>query len=113
MIHGVIYILEAEGTALCKVGYSGTRKGVIGRIDSLQAGSPVYLELIGILSNCTFKSESRLHKKMDLYRIHCEWFLKNDIILDSIMNEKFKNPIERERTAYLMKTLNEKKKDLF
>jgi len=75
-----IYFILGAGTEKVKIGYSTNVKE---RLSGLQIGSPVKLLVIGSFPG-EFEHEARLHKFLEKYRSHGEWFYMADEVIDVI-----------------------------
>lgn len=86
-----VYFVLGVGTEKVKIGYS---QNVNARLDALQTGSPVKLLIIGSFPG-TVEDEGKLHKHLEKYRSHGEWFYMVDEIIDIIetINKKGKKGI--------------------
>ena len=70
--HGWVYVVDAPGSGLAKIGYTATR-GLYRRLRDLQSGSPVRLDLIALARGGT-QLEAHWHQQFKEHRRHLEWF---------------------------------------
>jgi hypothetical protein len=69
------YAIEAVGAKVIKI---GTARDLEKRLRKMQFVSPVELHAFAI---CDQNIERELHRALDVYRSHGEWFHKNDTVL--------------------------------
>lgn len=69
------YAIEAMGAKVIKI---GTARDLESRLRKMQFVSPVELHVFAV---CETNIERQLHKELDLYRSHGEWFHKNETVL--------------------------------
>lgn len=69
-----VYLAEALGTGLVKLGWVMNAKHIQRRLEQLQAGCPYRLRLVFLLGGASRLQEARLHKAFDEYRHDREWF---------------------------------------
>lgn len=67
----VVYVIQAEGTDLFKIGRSGN---VTARKGQLQTGCPHNLDVVGTLEGDAIRIEHDLHEMFAEYRTTGEWF---------------------------------------
>ena len=77
---GYIYAIRAVTIRRIKIGYS-TDPEV--RLCTMQVGSPDILEIIATWPG-TEQEERRLHRHLNQWRIHGEWFEASESVLDTI-----------------------------
>lgn len=73
-VRGFVYFMQQDVTGAVKIGYSGTLRGIEGRLASLQTGSPYPVRLIARTPG-TPLLERALHKKFGQHRLRGEWFV--------------------------------------
>jgi len=78
---GFVYFLESKKTNLVKVGYSDH---VATRKENLERSHGAPLNLIGFISNCTFKDEARIRASLSRFRRRGEWFRRCPELLEAI-----------------------------
>lgn len=86
---GCIYIVNARGTSLYKIGYASN---VGERMHSMRTDSPLELDVIAVIpAREPRKMESRLHRKYEKKRVRGEWFnLSNDDVVElSTVKDKY------------------------
>lgn len=66
-----VYFISPVGGGLIKIGVAGD---VAGRLESLQTGSPVLLEVRAVITDGGEALELSLHKRFAASRRHGEWF---------------------------------------
>lgn len=87
---GYIYFIRATGTNKVKIGYSISPRW---RLATLQTGSPLPLEIIGLCSG-SLETEARFHSVYAEYHSHGEWFdLPDDAI--AAIREDYKTSLNR------------------
>ena len=80
-----IYIVEAIGLNCVKIGISTGTAGL--RIETLQVGCPVKLELLVCFPG-TPKTEASLHRRFEKEKIHGEWFTLTSSLRNFIASKK-------------------------
>ena len=70
----VVYLIQGVRGGACKV---GTTTSIQDRLMSLEAGSPVPLEVVSTIPG-THRLESEIHAKLAPWRSHGEWFWPTD-----------------------------------
>ncbi|WP_443192884.1 GIY-YIG nuclease family protein [Methylobacterium sp. NMS14P] len=73
-----VYLLWAEGTDRFKVGYTGG--SVDARASQLETGCPYPIRILGE-RHWNSAGERRLHRLLDAYRVHREWFALPEAIV--------------------------------
>jgi Meiotically Up-regulated Gene 113 (MUG113) protein len=71
-----VYLIEALGTGLVKIGYSSNPKL---RLAGLVGGSAAWLKLVGYFGG-TLEDEQELHRQFKELREHHEWFRDDEAI---------------------------------
>lgn len=71
-----VYAIREVGTGNVKLGISRNPEN---RVSELQTGNSNQLELVGCKQVKSFRDERLLHRKMNKYHIHGEWFTKQAI----------------------------------
>lgn len=80
-IVGTIYLIQAVGTSLVKIGF--TKGDIDRRLRQLQGGSP--LPLVAVASFRGAMSEERgLHRRFADFNVHDEWFQMTGDLLDYV-----------------------------
>lgn len=77
---GFIYWVRAPNPGHIKIGFSTNPTK---RLEQLRIGSPVPLELVGLKVGC-IEDEQALHKQLQAYRLHGEWFSETVAVLKSV-----------------------------
>lgn len=72
MITGTIYIIQAKGTNLYKIGWTGREDPAV-RLRELQTGNPYSLNIIHTFRG-TVADEQDLHQAFSVFQVHGEWF---------------------------------------
>lgn len=67
---GEVYLVQCTETKRVKIGWS---KSALGRLKTLQTGSPTILVLLDKVSG-TQQEEQFLHNQASAHRLHGEWF---------------------------------------
>lgn len=86
-----IYLIVCETTGRLKIGWT---INTAGRMRTLQAGSPTKLRLVGEVPGDRHR-EQQLHRLLDAFRLHGEWFdYTKEVrdVLSSELNPAFKLP---------------------
>lgn len=74
----MIYFIQQGGaTGPVKIGYSGSYEGAFRRLRTLQTGNPKPLGVWAVIPGKREDEES-LHRLLDAYRLHGEWFEWSD-----------------------------------
>ncbi len=68
----MIYFAQADGIGHIKIGFTDG-EDALGRIDTLQTGSPVPIRLLGTIPG-SMEDEKNLHRRFAGARVHGEWF---------------------------------------
>lgn len=79
----IVYFIQAEGGGPIKI---GTTTNIRQRLDSLQAGSPVLLRVLGTIPG-NHVLERALHQRFATARSHFEWFLPTPALMAFIAAE--------------------------
>jgi hypothetical protein len=66
-----LYAIRAVGTGRFKIGYSEQPGS---RLQDLQIGSPLRLELVSLTEIASADAERQAHRVLEPYRSHGEWF---------------------------------------
>ena len=90
---GYVYLIEALGTGLVKVGYSANPKV---RLAALTRGSAAWLRLVGSFEK-SHEDEQSLHRRFSELREHHEWFRDDGAIRDEFESRATWRP-HRERS---------------
>lgn len=69
-----VYIVEAVGGDMVKIGMVRRLRGLSNRMAELQAGCPYPLRLVLVVPGLGQSDEKALHKLFDAHRIRGEWF---------------------------------------
>lgn len=69
---GYVYVVDAPGSGLAKIGYSGP-SGLLRRLRDLQSGSPLRLDLVALARGGT-QLEAHWQNEFKAHRRHLEWF---------------------------------------
>jgi hypothetical protein len=99
-----VYLIFCRASNLVKIGFSNK---VGKRLAAIKAHSPTNLELVGIISsnNCT-QLEMLLHRRLNHFNVHGEWFkVTKDVLM-------FVDIVEKENHASLYKFLDNKVENL-
>jgi hypothetical protein len=104
----MIYIVRTgqEDGGYLKIGYSG--KSVKNRVKKLQTGSPLPLDILGVLDGGILE-EKELHKKLNRFRVRTdgEWFydcteIRQDLGLEINENNEPRLPVDKRATKYAL-----------
>lgn len=82
----LIYFVRGKTTRRIKIGY--TASNVYRRLADLQVGSPDALLLLGVI-RAPFSFEREIHKILEAYHSHGEWFDTNSGLLDFVKKKAF------------------------
>lgn len=82
---GFVYVIRQTGGGLSKIGWSTTPKA---RLAALRIGSPVPLELVGVIEG-TQSDEAQWHATFREKRSHGEWFALTDQDIEYVLHESF------------------------
>ena len=87
-----VYLIECDG--FVKIGVTWDLEF---RLRSLQLANPLPLHVLGVIPFGgnrlrAFQYESILHRRFDNDRIHGEWFVFNDAIMEFCERKKFLTP---------------------
>lgn len=77
-----VYIVEAVGTGLYKIGY--TAVSIDSRLSGLQTGSPIPLRVACFIRGGDRDTEALLHGRFASDRVHGEWFKGSARLLEYI-----------------------------
>src|SRR5262245_20660403 len=77
---GYVYAIRAVTIGRIKIGYSADPEV---RLCNMQVGSPDVLEIIATWPG-TEEQERKLHKHLNQWRLHGEWFEASEVVLDTI-----------------------------
>ena len=69
-----VYLVEAVGSGMVKIGTILNGDKIQSRILTLQTGCPFDLRLVYLFEDCGRIDESRIHKRWDHLRVRREWF---------------------------------------
>lgn len=84
---GLIYFMRGRITRRTKVGYT-TRDPYL-RLSDCQTGSPDVLELLGV-ADAPYSVEQELHKILEPYHSHGEWFDESKVLNKFIRTISYK-----------------------
>lgn len=62
----------------------GVSTNVRRRLNDMRSTSPVWLELLGVIPDVTRKDEQAVHRYLDAFRAHSEWFNPSTTVFDLI-----------------------------
>lgn len=68
-----VYLLRMRGTSLFKIGYSGSFRGTMNRVNSFDKHCPYPVDLVAVMPGGIDK-EQRLHADLNECRTYREWF---------------------------------------
>ena len=92
---GFVYIVSAKGLDLVKIGFSQTPHS---RLNTLQTGSPVELELFATWRG-TEGDERELHSILAEFRTMREWFSLSPEAASTYLHEYFNRPEKHEHVC--------------
>lgn len=95
-----VYFAQDTDSQLIKIGRVKNFEDVEARINALQLGSPVKLNILTVL-NCNPHYETKLHQKFAHLRVHGEWFRPTLELVEFIGQIKRTGEVDLERTEFV------------